>query len=133
VLVYSGVRKHIKRVVGSRVGQLLAVLGLCFALLELVHLPAYHPQFVSCVPTREEVYTITEILAPKPAWVVAIGVLYIPSVLLTSALTQVLRYMFGLSCTPTARLEFVGFLVCGSIQWLLVGYGIEWLIKRRAS
>ena len=126
-------RKHIKRVVGSRIGQLLAVLGVCFALLELVHLPAYHPQFVSCVPTREEVHTITEILAPKPAWVVAIGVLYVPSISLTSALTKLLSYVFALSCAPTARLEFISFLVCSSIQWLLVGCGIEWLIRRRAS
>ena len=118
--------------VGSRLGQLLAVLGLCFALLELVHLPAYHPQFVSCVPTREEVYTITEILAPKPAWVAALGLLYLPSVWLTSALIKLLGYVFALSCTPAARLEFFGFLVCSAIQWLLVGYGIEWLVKRRS-
>ena len=125
------IRPFIKRVVSSRVGQSLVVLSLCFALLEFVHLPVYHPQFVSCVPAGGEVYTITEILAPKPIWVVVIGFLYLPAVLLTSALTKVLSYMLSLSCAPTARLEIVGFLICSSVQWFLVGYGIEWLMKRK--
>jgi hypothetical protein len=125
-------RTYIKRVLGSRIGQLLAVPGLCFALLEFAHLHVYHPRFVSCVPTPEEIYTITEILVPRPIWVTAIGALYIPSALLTSALTKLIGYVFALSCTPMARLEFVVFLVCSSLQWVLVGYGIERLIKRRS-
>jgi len=125
------IRPFIKRVVSSRIGHLLVVLSLCFALLEFVPISVNHPQFVSCVPIREEIYTITEILAPKPIWVVAIGVLYLPSILLTSALTKLLGHTFSLSCTPVARLELIVFLICSSIQWLLVGHGIEWLIKRK--
>ncbi len=120
-----------KRIVGSRPSHLLLILSLCFVLLEFVPPSVNHPQFVSCVPTKEEVFTITEILAPKPVWVVAIGVLYLPSILLTSALTKLLGGMFGLSCTPMARLELMVFLICSSVQWLLVGYGIERIIKRR--
>jgi hypothetical protein len=126
------VRKYIKRVVGSRVGQLMAVLGLCFALLELVRFPVYHPQFVSCVPTGEEIYTITEIFAPKPIWVVVFRILCLPSILLTSALTMLLAHTFTLSCTPTSRLELIIFLMCSSIQWLLIGYGVERFIKRKS-
>ena len=95
-------------------------------------MPVYHPQFVNCIPAREEIFTITEILAPKPVWVVAISVLYIPSMLLTLALTKLLGYTFSLSCTPTALLEFVVFLVCSLAQWWLVGYGVEWLVRRKA-
>jgi hypothetical protein len=127
----KAIRPFIKRVVSSRFGHLLVVLGLCLALLEFMPLSVNHPQFVSCVPTGEEIYTITEILAPKPILVVAIGVLYLPSILLTSALTTLLGYTFSLSCTPAARLELIVFLICSSIQWLLVGYGLERLIKRK--
>ena len=122
-----------KRVVGSRFGHLLLILSLCFMLLEFVPPSVHHPQFVSCVPTKEEVFTITEILAPKPVWVVPIGVLYLPSILLTSALTKLLSGVFALSCTPMARLELIVLLICSSIQWLLVGYGIERIIKRRSG
>lgn len=125
-------RNRFRRIVGSRVGQLLAVLGVCFALLELVRLPVYQPQFVSCTPAGEEIFTISACLVTKPIWVVAIGVLYIPSMLLTSALTTLLGYTFSLSCTPTARLEFFVFLACSLTQWWLVGHGVERLFKRKA-
>ena len=128
----KSVWRAIKRVAGSRTGHLLIVLSLCFILAELAPPFRSHPQFVGCAPaTLEEVYTITEILVVRPVWVVAIGVLYLPSVLLTSALTKLLSSVFHLSCTPTARLEFAILLICSSIQWWLVGYGMERLVKRR--
>ena len=123
----------IKRVASSRVGQLLAVLSLCFVLIALYPLPLNHPQFVDCVPTKEEVYTITEVLKPLPLWVGAIGITYFPSMLLTKIVTNVAGSLFSLSCYPTAKVEFVVFLICSSIQWMLVGCGVAWLIRKRST
>ena len=123
--------KGIKQVAGSRLGQLLFVLGLCFILLELAPPFRSHPQFVGCVPTVEEAYTITEVLIGRPIWVVAISYLYLPSILLTLALTIMLGSLLHLSCTPTARLEFVVLLLSSSIQWWVIGHVIERLVRRR--
>jgi hypothetical protein len=121
----------IKRVARSRIGHLLVVLSLCFLLLSVFSLPMNHPQFVDCVPTGKEVYTITEVLRPMPVWIVAIGVTYFPSMLLTKVSMNLLDSLFSLSCYPTARLESAIFLVYSSIQWMLIGSGIEWLFKRK--
>jgi hypothetical protein len=123
--------KIIKQVASSRLGQLLFALGLCFVLVELE--PRFHsrPLFVGCIPSAEEVYTISEILVMRPIWVVAISVLYLPSALLTSAIMKLLGSVLLLSCGPAARLEFAVLLISSSIQWWVVGYGIEQLIKRR--
>jgi len=127
----NSIWKIIKRVAGSRLGQLLFILSLCFILVELA--PRFHsrPLFVGCVPSAEEVYTISEVLVVRPIWVVFISVLYIPSAVLTSALMKLLSSVLLLSCGSAARLELAVLLISGSIQWWLVGYGIECLIKRR--
>lgn len=114
----------------SRLGYILAMFSLCFLLLEIVSAADTHPQFVPCVPTYNETLTLTEILAPKPIWVLAIGFLYVPSILITTAFTKLLALAFSLSCTPTARVEFVLFLIFSSCQWMLIGYAIERLFRR---
>jgi hypothetical protein len=120
----------IKRVARSRAGHLLAILSLCFVLIAFYPLPLNHPQFVSCVPTKEEIYTITEVLKHPPVWVFVIGITYFPSMLLTKFLTGAVSSVFSLSCYPTAKIELLIFLICSSVQWMLVGCGIEWLIRR---
>jgi hypothetical protein len=123
--------KIIKQVASSRIGQLLFALSLCFVLVELA--PRFHhrPLFVGCIPSAEEVYTISEILVVRPIWVVVISVLYIPSAVLTSSLMKLLSSVLLLSCVPTARLEFAILLISSSIQWWVIGYSIERLVKRR--
>jgi hypothetical protein len=123
----------IKRVAHSRVGHIQAVLSLCFVFIAFYPLALNHPQFASCVPTREEIYTITEILKHPPLWIFVVGVTYFPSMLLTRILAGAVAGLFSLSCYPTAKVEFVIFLVCSTFQWILIGYGIEWLITKRKS
>ncbi len=125
------IRPFIKQVARSRVGHLLFVLSLCFVLIAFYPLSLNPPQLVSCVPTKEEVYTITEVLKYPPTWVFAIGITYFPSMLLTKILTGAVDILFSLSCYPTARVELVIFLICSSTQWMLVGCGVEWLIRKR--
>ena len=121
----------IKRVVSNRIGHLLVVVSLCFVLIAFYPLPLNHPQFVSCVATKEEIYTIAEVLKPPPVWIFTIGITYFPSMLLTKILTGAMASLFSLSCYPTAKVELVVFLIFSSIQWMLVGYGVEWLFRRR--
>jgi hypothetical protein len=120
----------IQRVIGSRIGRVLSVLSLCFVLLVFVPASAHHPQFVDCGPSMEAPYTDTEVLRARPIWVVVIGAAYLPSMLLTSALTAMLRNVFILSCEGTRRVELIVLFVCSSMQWLLVGSGIEFLIYK---
>ncbi len=120
----------IKRVAKTRVGHLLVVLSVCFVLIAFMKPSMSHPQFVDCVQSKGETLALAEVLAPKPIWVVAIGYLYLPSIVISVGLTNLFGSIFSLSCVPKTRLELVIFLVCSSIQWMLIGYGIEHLIKR---
>ena len=125
------IRPFIKQVASSRAGHLLFVLSLCFVLIAFYPQSLNHPQIVSCVPTQEEIYTITEVFKSPPIWVFAIGITYFPSMLLTKILTGAVGSLLSLSCYSTGKVEFVIFLICSSIQWMLAGCGVEWLIRKR--
>jgi hypothetical protein len=115
----------IKRTASSRLGLLLMVLSWCFVWLVFVELPVHRPQFVGCVPRGDEVYEVVNILRAYKIWIAIPAVTYAPSMLFTSAVIPSLQSLFSLSCIPTARLEMLVFVIASSIQWMLVGRGIE--------
>ncbi len=123
----------IKRVALNRIDHLLAVLSLCFVFIVFMKPSMSHPQFVDCVQTRGEMLVLAEVFAPRPMWVGGLSFLYLPSIGITAFLTNLSANIFVLSCVPKTRVELAIFLICSSMQWLLIGYGIELLIKRRPA
>ena len=121
----------IKRVSRGHVGHVLLAVSWTFILLVLVRRPLTHPRFVDCVSAGEEFFTIAEVNIMYPIWTSIIGCSHAPAILLTHLAMLALQSTVVLSCSETAKLELVLIFVFSAIQWLFVGYGIEWLIKPR--
>ena len=124
---------HTAGIVRSRLGYFLSVLSVCFILSTLVRPSMSHPQFIPCVQVPGEALALNEVLAPKPIWVVAIAYLHMPAILLAANFTRLANWIFSLSCGPATYTELVVLLVSSPMQWMIVGYGIERLIRRRAE
>jgi hypothetical protein len=55
----------------------------------------------------------------------------LPSLLITGGLTKLFKEVLSLSCASTAKLETVLLVTSCSIQWMLIGYGVEKFFRRR--
>jgi hypothetical protein len=120
----------LKRSLRSHLGHILLVISWCFILFVFARPSAQGPQFVDCVRSNEEGYTMTEVNKSYPIWTQAVAVTHIPSIFVTRLVTKLVQRIFLLSCVPTAQLELSLFLLFSSIQWLLVASvidsGIQW-------
>lgn len=121
----------IKRLLHSHLAHVLLAVSWCFILFVMVEPSMYYPWFAGCIPTPDDIrlqnhygYSI---------WVIAIYAAHLPSVLLTGVVSNFFQGVFGLSCASTAKLELAIFFVFSTVQWLLVGYGIESLFRRLKS
>jgi hypothetical protein len=115
----------INRVVRSHCGHVLLAISWSFILFVFFRRPLDQPQLVDCVPTGDEIYTITEILRVYPIWTVVTIVTHFPAMFVTAGVAKLVQILFSLSCGPTAKVELPLFVLFSSIQWLLVGYIIE--------
>lgn len=120
----------VSRVTRSHLGHVLLAISWSFILFGFVRRPLNQPQFVDCLPTGDEIYTITEIIRVYPIWIVVVRLAHFPSVLATMGVTKLFQTGFSLSCGPTAKVELLLFALFSAIQWLLVGYIIESLFRR---
>jgi hypothetical protein len=121
----------INRVVRSHLGHVLLAVSWTFILLVFVGPHLYQPQFVDCVPGKDEFVAIVDHF--YPIWITALGVAHLPAILFTQGVTKLLQAMLSLSCGPTAKVEMPFLFGFSAIQWLLVGYIIESLIRRARS
>jgi hypothetical protein len=125
----------IKRALFNHLGHLLLAVSWCFILFVFIRPALLGPQFVDCVPSKEEAYTMLEVNKAYPIWTQAVGVAHIPSILITRFATKFIQGIFSLSCAPTAKVELPLFFVFSSIQWLLVASAIDsgarWLKSRQ--
>ena len=124
----SHVGSYLKRILRSHLGHVLLAVSWCFILFVMVRHPMNEPMFVGCVPTKDEISGIT-ILRVYPIWTVAIGAAHFPSILLTQICIRVLQSAIALSCAPSAKLELAVFFIFSTIQWQLIGFGIESLVE----
>ena len=124
----------IKRVAGSRIGHLLFVINLCMAIYLLVHFPFPQMEHLDCVPRSQlpiSDSTFCYTLLPMWEWVFAYIVLTLPAYQVSQLFSAPINSLFPNLCYYTAdRIDAALFLLCSSIQWLLIGYGLERLIKR---
>ena len=119
----------ISRVLRSHVAHVLLTASWTFILLVYVRtLP--QPHFVGCIPKGDEVYSYTIVDVVHPIWTSTIIVAHLPSIALTVGATTLLQRVFSLSCRPTAMVEVPLLFLFSAIQWLLVGYTIETLVRR---
>jgi hypothetical protein len=118
------------RILRSHPGHVLLAISWTFILLVFVHPRMTQTQFVDCVPGDAE-FSTTEILRTYPIWTTALGVCHLPSLLLTQMSTMLLQRLLSLSCGPTAKVEMALLFGFSAIQWLLLGYIIESLFRRR--
>jgi hypothetical protein len=91
------------------------------------------PEFVECVPTADEVYFQTMILKSYPIWTWVIAATHLPTFVLTQLVTNACQRAFSLSCGPSAKLEVPLLFLFSGIQWPLIGYTIESLVRRALS
>jgi len=119
----------ISRVLRSHVAHVLLAASWTFILLVYVRtLP--QPHFVGCIPKGDEVYSYAIVDVVHPIWTSTIIVAHLPSIALTVGATTLLQRVFSLSCRPTAMVEVPLLFLFSAIQWLLVGYTIETLVRR---
>jgi hypothetical protein len=118
------------RVIRSHLGHVLLAMSWSYILFVWMYPVPHHPHLVGCVPTRDEIYTITEVLRTYPIWIVVIAVAHVPANILTAGVTKLFQLIFSLSCTPTARVEVLMLFLFSAVQWLLLGYIIESLFRR---
>src|SRR5258705_11676034 len=119
----------IKRVLLSHLGHILLAVSWCFILFVLVRPSMNRPFFVDCVPTKDELFWITEVNHSFPIWTVIIGIAHFPSILVTQAVMWLVVKGAAISCMKTAKLELAVFFIASSIQWLLIGYSVESFVR----
>jgi len=113
----------IKRLLHSHLAHVLLAVSWCFILFVMVEPSMYYPWFAGCIPTPDDIRLQNHY--GYPIWVIAIGAVHLPSVLLTGVVSTSFQRVFGLSCASTAKLELAIFFIFSTTQWLLVGYGID--------
>jgi hypothetical protein len=125
----------ISRVVRSHLGHVLLAVSWSFILFVFLRRPLSQPQFVDCIPTGDEIFTITEVLRVYPVWIVVIAVAHFPAMFVTACVTKLIQIVFSLSCARTAKVELPLFFFFSAIQWLFFGYIIKsffrWWRSRR--
>src|SRR5438132_3739928 len=122
--------RFVNRVLRSHVGHVLLAASWTFILVVYVRLPMVQPQFVECVPTKDEVYFQVIVDKVYPIWIATIVVAHLPTIAAVVGATKLVQRIFSLSCGPTAKLEVPLLFEFSAIQWLLLGYNIELLFRR---
>jgi hypothetical protein len=124
----------IKRVLHSHVGHVLLAISWCFILFVMVRPSLNRPWFVDCRPTEQELFSYyAEVNHAYPIWTVIISIFHFPSFLLTQGVTFLLQKVISLSCRQTAKIEIAVLFLFSSIQWLLIGFGVESFVERMKS
>ena len=121
----------LNRVVRSHLGHVLLAVSWTFILLVFVRPYLYQPQFVDCVPDKNEFLAIVDHF--YPIWITALVVAHLPAISFTYVVTKLLQAMLSLACGPTAKVEIPFLFAFSAIQWLFAGYIIESLIRKVRS
>lgn len=74
-----------------------------------------------------------EVSIAYPIWTVIIWSAHLPAILFTRGVLLVLQGSMTLSCAGTAKVELFVFFISSSIQWLLIGSGLESLAGKIKS
>jgi hypothetical protein len=125
--------KFMKKVVTSRLGHLLLVINLCLGVYEFSQSRVREYETVECA-SRAEVQSSTGQICTSlfPAWIQIMALLDMPAIMVSRLITDPIHSRFPQMCIYTvSRVDTAVFLLCGSMQWLLVGYGIERVIMAR--
>ncbi len=122
----------LRRVLTNRVGHLLLVINLCF----IAYL--FSPKHVRPHRSDGSCYTVAEArrdsqnqfcAGSQPKWMVVVGFLNLPAFQPTAGISQLLTASSPTMCVQTeSQISLLLFMFFASIQWLLVGSGIEKLI-----
>lgn len=115
----------IRRVTSSGLSQLLLILSTCLILLEWQYIP--EPLLVSCDLAKELGFTPMPDHRILPIYFL----INFPSMLITTGVTKFFKEIFMMSCASTAKLETIVFVTSCSVQWMLIGYGVEEFFRRR--
>ncbi len=110
-------------------GHVLLAVSWCFILFVIVRPFLKEPRFVGCVPSADEVYWQTEVNHTYPIWTMIVWSAHLPSILFTRGAILSLEKILSLSCGQTAKVELAVFFFSSSVQWLLVGYVGEFIVK----
>src|SRR5688500_12403962 len=117
-----------RRILRSHLAHVLLAVSWSFILFVMVRLPMDAPWFARCIPTGDEFHLGGH--AVYPIWVTALFAAHLPAMLVTLGISSFIQGVFGLSCGRIAKVELGILFVFSTVQWLLVGYGIESLIRR---
>ena len=123
--------EFLRRLVRSHLAHVLLAVSWCFILFVMVRNPIYGPWFARCVPTGDEFHLLVHVV--YPFWESALFVAHLPAMLVTLGVASFIQGVFALSCGRIAKLELGILFVFSTVQWLLVGYGIESLGRRMKS
>jgi hypothetical protein len=112
----------------SRAGPLLVVINLGIIAFEyILRVPptVYEP--------GGDCFTVSEAtMHLLPAELTVSKFLNLPALVPTSVIVVLVMMLFPDICLHTAgQISVVVFLVCGTIQWWLIGYGLEGYLRRR--
>ncbi len=124
-----------KQVVASQLGHLLLIVNLCLVFYEFTQSNVREYENIDCA-SRAEVQSSTVQICVSlfPAWLKVMALLDLPAIMLSMLITEPIHSLFPQMCIYTAsRIDTAVFLICGSMQWLLVGYGIERVIRARRT
>ena len=115
----------IRRVTSSGLSQLLLILSTCLILLEWHHTP--EPLLVSCDLAKELGFIPMADHRILPIYFLV----NLPPLLITAGVTKFFKEVFMMSCASTAKLETIFLVISCSIQWMLIGYGVERYFRKR--
>ena len=125
----------IKRIASSRIGQLLAVIHLSLVVYDLAQKPG-RTSFADCTPSSW--YSTGSIFAGRyfhatyeSLLLMVLVFLDLPAILFSAIILNPFYYIYPNICVYTASwIDAVVVLLCASVQWLIIGYGIEWLFRK---
>lgn len=122
-----------QRVLDSHTGHVLLTMSWCFILFVIVRSSLNRPFFADCTPSEQEGFYLVEVNVSYPIWTVIIWSAHLPAILFTRGVLLVPQRSMALSCVGTAKVELVVFFISSSIQWLLIGYGLDSLAGKIKS
>jgi hypothetical protein len=140
----KSILQFIKRVAGSRIGQVIFIIHLSLFVFEIARKPPV-PRMMNNAIRTEEIMPSMLLFAGRPFHFAYESSLFqflflvdLPGAMLLSIIFSALSYPIFLVIPPLGEYDesWVGAIVflCGaSIQWLLVGYCIEHIICRKRN
>ena len=130
--------RFIKNLAGSRLGQILLVIHLCLVVYDFANNPAEGYDYPNCTKVSEWDVSGTLIanrffhhLENESTLLVTLLILDLPALLLGMVLlVPVEKILLQSVCVETASwVSAVVLLLLTSIQWLIIGYVVERLIR----